>query len=286
MSKKIVLLTLVLTLLLSAMVVTSSAQTRTVGVNVGDWIKFGDINVTWSSNDPNATKIWYGMDLERYNETEWGKGQIMQVSGTNVTIQYTERFKDSTEETSSVWIDIDTGDGNATLMIISANLNENDALYTSGDYSTYLINETITRVYPDTTRETNHINMTYGPYNYTIPPDTEVYFFYSMNFYWDRATGILVEDSFEMTNQTGEYLTTWSIDFKITESSVWVVPEFPSLTSILLILVVLTTAIVIYTQSNKQRKRHNARAAAGFCQNMQTSGLLSIRRKSWTSTMN
>jgi hypothetical protein len=246
MSKKIVLLTLVLALLLSAMVVTSSAQPRTVGVAVGDWIKFGDVNVTWSSNDPNTTKVWYGMDLERYNETEWGMAEITQVAGTNVTIQYTERFKNGTEETSSCWLDIDTGDGNATFMLIAANLNENDALYPSGDYSNYLINETITRVYPDSTRESNHINMTYGPYNYTIPPDTEVYYFYSMNFYWDKATGILVEDSFEMTNQTGEYFTAWSMDFKITESNVWVVPEFPRLTSIVLILVVLTTAIVIY----------------------------------------
>lgn len=246
MSKKIVLLTLVLVLLLSAMVVTSSAQPRTVGVTVGDWVKFGDVNVTWSSNDPNTTKVWYGMDLERYNETEWMMAEITQVAGTNVTIQYTERFKNGTEETSSGWGDIDTGDGNATFMLIAANLNENDTLYTSGDYSNYLINETITRVYPDSTRETNHINMTYGPYNYTIPPDTEVYYFYSMNFYWDKATGILVEDSFEMTNQTGEYFTAWSMDFKITESNVWVVPEFPSLTSIVLILVVLTTAIVIY----------------------------------------
>lgn len=261
MSKKIVLLTLVLAFLLSAMVVTSSAQLRTVGVTVGDWIKFGDVNVSWSSNDPNATKVPYGMDLERFNETEWGKGQIMQVSGTNVTLQYTERFKNGTEETSSVWIDVDTGDGNATFMLIAANLNENDAVYTSGDYSNYLLNETMTRVYPGSTREINHINMTYGPYNYTIPPDTEVYFFYSMNFYWDKATGILVEDSFEMTNQTGEYLTVWSIDFRISESNVWVIPEFPSLTSIVLILVVLTTAIVIYTQNNKQRKRHNARTA-------------------------
>jgi hypothetical protein len=246
MSKKIVLLTLVLALLLSAMVVTSSAQPRTVGVTVGDWVKFGDVNFTWSSNDPNTTKVWYGMDLERYNETEWVMTEITQVAGTNVTIQHTERFKNSTEETSSGWLDIDTGDGNATFMLIAANLNENDALYTSGDYSNYLINETITRVYPDSTRETNHINMTYGPYNYTIPPDTEVYYFYSMNFYWDKATGILVEDSFEMTNQTGEYFTAWSMDFKITESNVWVVPEFPRLTSIVLILVVLTTAIVIY----------------------------------------
>jgi len=246
MSKKIVLLTLVLALLLSAMVVTSSAQPRTAGVSVGDRFEFGDVTVTWSSNDPNASKVWYGMDLEWYNQTEWMSGEVTQVSGTNVTMQSVLHFKNGTEEISGGWIDVDTGEGvNATLMLISADLNENDAIYASGNYSTWLINETTTRTYPGGVRETNHINFTYA-YNYTIPPDTSIDYFYSMNFYWDRATGMMVEDSFEMRNQTGEYLTAWSMDFKITESNVWVVPEFPRLTSIVLILVVLTTAIVIY----------------------------------------
>jgi len=110
-------------------------------------------------------------------------------------------------------------------MVIGANLNEGDPIYTAGDYSNWFINETITRLYPDSTREANHINMTYA-YNYTMPPDIDVDYFYSMNFYWDKATGIMVEDSFEVRNQTGEYLTTWLMAFKITESNVWVIPEF------------------------------------------------------------
>lgn len=249
--KKIFLMFFFTSLVVAASV--TASPTRTVGVNPGDWIKFGDITVTWSSNDPNASKVWYGMDLEMYNQTEWVTVEITQVSGTNVTIQSVQHFKNGTEETSGGWIDVDTGDGvNATSMLISANLNENDAMYTSGDYSTWFINETITRTYPDGVRETNHINMTYA-YNYTIPPDIEVDYFYSMNFYWDRATGILVEDTFEIRNQTGAYLTTWSMDFTITESNVWVIPEFPSFLILSLFMIATLLTVIVY------RRKHSSK---------------------------
>jgi hypothetical protein len=68
----------------------------------------------------------------------------------------------------------------------------------------------------------------------------------SMNYYWDRSTGVLVEWSIEAANQTGDYLTTWSALMRITESNVWVIPEFPTWTSMLLILIVFTVATVIY----------------------------------------
>ena len=222
--KKIPLVFFVTSLVVVASV--TASPTRTVGVNTGDWIKFWDIDVTWSSNDPNASKVLYGMDLEMYNQTEWMMAEITQVSGTNVTVQSIVHFKNGTEEISGGWVDVETGEGvNATSMVIGANLNEGDPIYTAGDYSNWFINETITRLYPDSTREANHINMTYA-YNYTMPPDIDVDYFYSMNFYWDKATGIMVEDSFEVRNQTGEYLTAWLMDFKITESNVWVIPEF------------------------------------------------------------
>jgi len=225
----------------------TASPTRTVAVNPGDWIKFGDVTVTWNSNDPNASKVWYGMDLETYNQTEWVKMEFTQVSGTNVTIQVLQHFKNGTEENSSSWVDVETGEGEGEGVLISANLNENDAMYTSGYYSTWLINETITRTYPDGARQTNHINMTYT-----------VDYFYSMNFYWDRATGILVEDSFEMRNQTGEYLTTWSIDFKITESNVWVIPEFPSIIILLLFMMITLLAVIVYKRKHSmQLKKHS-----------------------------
>jgi len=246
MKKRIVFLALVSTFLLSAMVVTSVvAQPRIVGVSVGDWFKYGEVTVNWSSNDPNATfppPHWEM--LEGMNETEWMLLTVGDVSGTNITCQAIEHYKNGTEETESGYIDIDTGDGNMTFLAISANLDAGHTIYGSGNYSTWMINETVSRTYPGGVRETNHINMTME-YSYTLN-ETQYYYYNSMNFYWDRSSGILVEDYFAGINQTGEYTTTWSAHDRITESSVWVIPEFPAWTSMLLILIVLTVAVVIY----------------------------------------
>jgi hypothetical protein len=129
-------------------------------------------------------------------------------------------------------------------MAISANLNANDTLYTSGPISHYTINETLTRTYPDSVRETNLLNMTYE-YSWTID-ETQYYYYFTENFYWDKAAGIIVEDYFGEINQTGEYTTSWSSLYRITESNVWVVPEFPTWTAILIVFVIITAATVLY----------------------------------------
>jgi len=228
-------------------------EPRTVGVNIGDWFKYGDITVNWSSNDPNATFPPPGFEiLEELNEIEWMSMSVGSISGTNITLQATDHFKNDTERIRSGWIDIDTGNTSEeteettgmTFWAISADLDTNDTLYTSGEYSTWKINETIVRTYPDGARDTNHLNMTWE-YSWTIN-ETEYYFYQTLNFYWDRSTGIFVEEYLEGINQTGTYLTTWSCLARITESNVWVIPEFPTWTSILLMLTVLTVAIAIF----------------------------------------
>jgi len=247
MNKKIGLLTFVAMFLLSAMVVTSVATQRLPGVVAGNWFKYGTIDISWSSNHPNATFPPPGNEwLEEMNETEWMRISVEDVSGTNVTFQMIGHYKSGSEETSGGYLDVETGAAeNATFMAIAANLEANDTIYASGPYSTWKINETIVRTYPDEDRETNHLNMTWGPYSWTIG-ETDYYYYNTMNFYWDKSTGILVEEYFEEINQTGDYTTSWSALFIVTESNVWVVPEFPTWTSILLIFVVLTVAIATY----------------------------------------
>ena len=94
----------------------------------------------------------------------------------------------------------------ANFEVISANLEENGTLYTSVDYSTIKINETIARTYPDSARDTNHLNIT---------TETEIDQNTSMNYYWDKSTGILVEMSQRVIYQTGGYLTSWSTSLRI-----------------------------------------------------------------------
>jgi hypothetical protein len=259
MKPKLILSTFISAFLLSAMVVTAAAaQERTVGVAEGDWFTY-EIYANWNSTDPDTPfpPLDYG-DWETINGTEWVKMTIMGVSSTNVSFQYVNHYKNGTEETGNGYIDVDSGDEvNGTFTLISANLGVNDSIYASGEYSTYMINETATRTYPDGVRNTNHINMTYE-FSWTI---NELHYrlYQSINLYWDKETGILAEDSFEITNQTGPYLTTWAVTSRITDSSAGVIPEFPAGSSMLAIAVIVTViAISIKRRLTKNQSTNHS----------------------------
>jgi hypothetical protein len=233
--------------LLYAFVISAAAQPRMVGVDVSDWFKYV-ATVDWSSNDPNATfppPDWEM--LEEMNETEWMLCTFESISGTNITLQFTSHFKNGTEIVENGYIDVDTGDGNMTYVVISSNLDVNDTVYTSLEYSTQKINETVIRSYPNVVRETNHMNQTMtGIFN-----ETSLY--YSKNIYWDRPTGMCVEESYEIRNQTGEYLTTWSMSFRIADSNVWIIPEFPSLIILPLFMMATLLAVIVYKRKHSKK---------------------------------
>lgn len=256
MKLKLVLSTLISAFLLSAVLVTGAvAQERTVGVAEGDWFTY-ELDISWNSTDSDVVSppSEYG-DWEKANVTEWVKMTVTGISGTNVSLQYLTHFENGTEEIGDGYIDVDTGDEeNGTLALISANLGVNDSIYASGDYSMWAINETITRIYPDGVRNTNHINMTYE-FSWTIN-QLHYYLHQSINLYWDKETGIFVEDSFEMTNQTGPYLTTFSVVSRLADSSVWTIPEFPAYSSMVIIGIITTvTAIAIEQRLTKKQPR-------------------------------
>ncbi|MGD0027461.1 MAG: hypothetical protein ABSC91_00805 [Candidatus Bathyarchaeia archaeon] len=77
---------------------------------------------------------------------------------------------------------------------------------------------------------------------------------YRSDLHWDKSTGVLVEIMQETTNQTGGYTTTWSLDTQIISSDVWTVPEFPTWTPALLILIALTSATMVIARQ-RQLKR-------------------------------
>ena len=107
--------------------------------------------------------------------------------------------------------------------------------------TTWTINETIPGA-----RQTNHLNVTMEE---SSPPYATIYL--SMNFYWDKATGVLTSLSM-ISNETITYTTDWSVSFELTASNKWVVPEFVGLPEILLLLASLTLVTLTH-----RRKLHN-----------------------------
>lgn len=238
MNSKIVLLNLIATFLLFALVVEASAQTRTVGVSVGNKFRYR-ATVGWSSNDTSATPDSYLGDA---NNTDWTEFTVTGISGTNITGQTITHYKNGTETTMSGWIDVNTGAGNATMIFISANLAAGDSLYTSS-YNTWFINETVPRTYSSGVRDTNHIDVT------GLSGTVSSHY----NVYWDKSTGVLVDQLRVITNQTGTFTATASLDVQIISSDAWIVPEFPTWTPLLLILIAVTSATIVIARQKQPK---------------------------------
>ena len=240
MNNRVILVNLISIFLLLALVVAATAQTRTVGVSLGDKFRYTPI-VSWSTNDPSAAPP---SSLVDNNNTQWLEVTITAISGTIVNGQTTRHFTNGTETTADGWVDVNTGDGeNITTFIISANLPGDASVYTSSPYNAWIINETVPGQYKSGIRETNHLNITSSSGTAS----------YISNSYWDKSTGVMVELILEATNQTDLYTTTWSLDFQIISSDIWTVPEFPTWTPALLMLIALTSATMV-TARRKQRK--------------------------------
>jgi len=114
---------------------------------------------------------------------------IQDISGTNVTIEVTRTQRDGTKETGNWWIDVSTGDGTATGVIISANRNAGEMAYPdwvnneSTTEGADIINETITMKLGETFIEVNHFEIMYTVDNQSTYWD----------YYWEKSTGLLVK---------------------------------------------------------------------------------------------
>jgi hypothetical protein len=240
MNGRIVLLILISTFLLLALVVAASASTRTVGVNVGNTFRYS-ARSGWTSTDPNAVPPSSLLDV---NDSQWVEFTVTAISGTRITGQGTTLYKNGTEITQGAWIDVRTGDGaNLTEFVVSANLTPGDSIYNSADYTDWIINETVSRTYPTGARDTNHLNS-------TLSSGTDVYL---TSWYWDRSTGVAVEALVGTISQNGPYVTTQLIVFEIISSDLWIVPEFPTWTSTLLMFIALTSATIVVAGTKKPK---------------------------------
>jgi len=234
------------------MVYTSAAAVvRTPGVNVGNTFTYGNLSFSFYSNNASATPP---PEWKELNETEWFSMSVQNVVNNNVTCSLQAHYKNGSDMTEGGWIDVDTGDDvNMTWFLISANLNPGNSIYSIGEYSTWIINETIQKMYNGVPRDTNHINMTieesYPPYAYANV---------SQNYYWDKATGVLTGLSVffnETMNYTTPITTVYSISLELTESNVWVIPEFMGLPQTLLLIASLT--LVTLASKRKLLKTRN-----------------------------
>jgi len=174
--------------------------TRTVGVNIGDWAMY-DVAFSWTGT--------YQPDYEDMNNTEWLMIEVTAISGTVITFDGTLHFRNGSGQvtTDLTWDVAPPGSYGMGFWFIGANLSAGDSIYQPS--STRVINETVIRTYKGLPREVNHFNASILYYDH-----------YNVDCYWDRATGILTEQSLEWQSISTP-TDSFSLCLKMIETNIW-----------------------------------------------------------------
>jgi hypothetical protein len=251
MIKKLASVTFLLVLLCSAMVGRTLAQTAVPGVSTGNFFNY-DFTAFWSSSTANAV---VPPDLVDLNKT-WVGITITDVSDSVVSMSITGHYENGTENTSEAWVNIETGDDSGGYgFIVAPNLGANSVVYPSGNYS-FSITDTVMRTYSGGERETNHhsANLTnVGDFSYSYD-----------DLYLDKKTGVMVEWYTERVAASSPNEKT-ALHWKIRETNVWVVPEFPSLLTLPFFMIATLLAVIIY---RRKHPRHIEKTCSAEIHNL------------------
>jgi hypothetical protein len=149
-----------------------------VGVKKGDWIEY---QVTYTGTPPEG------------HDVSWGRMEIKDVQGKSVIVLITVNYSKGTQEEVTATLNLETGqlgDG----FIIPANLNSGDT-FLDKNVGNVTINGVKERTFAGATRTVVYAEILESKY------------------YWDKATGILVEG----TVQSPEYTMNTAVD----KTNIW-----------------------------------------------------------------
>jgi hypothetical protein len=178
-----------------------NAKDYTVGVKAGDWVKYGQITITWTGNGTEPSFITDAKKLD------WVRIDVLNVAGTTANMNVTIHYNNGTQTFQSSDADVQSGSSGG-MYLVASNLTAGDPLTPQAPETT--INETVRRLYAGANRNVNIID---AKSSYTGYPS-------EYKIYWDQNTGIMVE---QYTNQTD--LTNPSAyeetSLKATETNLW-----------------------------------------------------------------
>ena len=204
MNKKLVLPLPVLVVLLSAAPAAISAEIS-VGVKQGDWIEY---QVTFTGTPPEGHAV------------TWARMDIVSVQGKNITLAVAAKQSDESWLNETVQLNLETGQLGDDF-IIPANLNSGDAFFDERQG-----NITISGVE----------ERTYAGAKRSIVSGTVQQTTYQTTYYWDRATGVLVEGNSSYTD--------FAMYTKVDKTNMWQ-PEAVGLDSTVFYALAIGAAVII-----------------------------------------
>jgi hypothetical protein len=211
MNKKLVLITALLIFLL---IMSTAAAEMSVGVKQGDWIEY---QAVFTGTPPAG------------HEVTWARTEVADVQGTVINLNVTTKFANGTLLSETITLNLATGQLGDEF-IIPANLGVGDSFFDKyhGNVTISKIEE---RTYADATR--------------TVISATAA----QSTYYWDKATGVLVEGISEFPEYT--------IHSVVEKTNMWQPQIFgvdPTVFYIFLILVAILigTALAIRAMHRKK----------------------------------
>ncbi|MBL7169100.1 Ig-like domain repeat protein [Candidatus Bathyarchaeota archaeon] len=173
----------------------------TVGVKVGDWVKYTVI-AEGQSTGPDVGELARALDMMK--EIEGISVEVQSVSDTDITIFATYHFNNGTDMTlPSMSTDIAM---QFLTYIIPSNLGEGDVI---PGYQA--IEETILRSYAGVSRNVNYVNYTVSFFGSSMMQIS----------YWDKPTGFLCESLMETSFLADNHVTNISMLLEMTETNLW-----------------------------------------------------------------
>jgi hypothetical protein len=219
--------------LLSTFVLPVLALTYNPGVETGQYVKYGNF-------------VGVGQGVEAFNDYDWLKLQVTDVSGKEVTLLSTSQFKNGTATagngTMSVWnIETGTKDGFPSTQgsIMATNLNQGDPIPPP---NTYVVNRTESRTYLGVSRTVNILDAALSTPSYNA----------TLTYVYDKASGMLLESTTQTVTQADPQPVTTTISYTIIETNIFgstnpspSAPEFPEAIIGVVIVVMIGVAATL-----------------------------------------
>jgi hypothetical protein len=229
--RRLLIVMAILLLLIICLFSSARCQNDEIGVSQGDVFTYEYKELFYS----NQT------DFPRQNTSSPEQLKIAYVSDSLVNITETRHFgqeEQILEHTVNITDGYLCSDNCGLIFFIPPNLDAGDSFYFMYPNS-LTIEEIVLRTYEGESRETNHFSV--------VSSDG-----YREDFYFDRETGVLVEDTYTSgvippDASYGVYYP-WiqGSTFIIKSSSRWVVPEFPSFLPLPVLMIAVAFGALLY----------------------------------------
>ena len=198
-------------------------MSSTVGVANGDVFRYG-YNSYFNSNDPHAVPP---ASFSSINQTDYFMINVTGVSGASVNFGTMLRGLNGSSSLGVCSMNVGTGmvsisgyggpSDASNFYFMARNVGMMGRMFPSAVVSP-TINDTLMIPYAGGSRLTNHFVTSTTANGMRVNSD----------FYFDQATGMMVEWRQETVQTSGTLQTNSTQMMKITTSNVWVIPEFPT----------------------------------------------------------